>query len=122
MPAWIAATSPEESGFRQSTPVTSPAKPCPGCLIDTLKTGLQSYCGSPREPDDFNQTRRQRRSVGSLAAVEYRVNFSRSVDPRRPQAAVWICRPSIASAFGRERPGDPVAQGLAHHEVEVAAL
>src|SRR6266851_7739307 len=121
MPAWIAATSPEESGFRQSTPVASPAKPCPSCLIDMLKTALQSYCGSPRAPSDFNQSRRQRRSVASLVAAEYRVGLAGPSRPP-PQAAVWVCRPSIASAFGGERPADPVAQRLAHHEVEIAAL
>lgn len=37
---------PPSSGLRQSTPVTSPAKPCPSCLIDTLKRIPRSYCRS----------------------------------------------------------------------------
>src|SRR6266436_4717485 len=89
MPPRVAATSSEESDFRQSTPVTSPAKPCPSGLIDTLKTALQLYCGS------FQSTTRGNG-----------------------------CRRRIPSAFGDagERPADPIAQRLAHYEIEIAPL
>src|SRR3981081_4700893 len=56
MPPRVAATPSEESDFRQSTPVTSPAKPCPSGLIDTLKTALQSYCGSFQSTTRGNST------------------------------------------------------------------
>src|SRR5437660_7475360 len=89
MPPRVAATSSEQSDFRQSTPVTSPTKPCPSGLIDTLKTALQSYCGS------FQSTTRGNG-----------------------------CRRPSPSAFGGagERPSDPIAQRLAHYEIEIAPL
>src|SRR5258708_1778140 len=43
----MAVTSSDESGFRQPTPFTSPAKPCRSCLIAMLKRLLHSYCGAP---------------------------------------------------------------------------
>src|SRR5258708_29956910 len=96
----MAVPSSDESGFRQSTPVTSPAKPCRSCLIDMLKRLLHSYYGPPwagrYQPTRAAATEVQSRVCRGVRSPNHDEAVLKATDITPPRG----CRPNLRTAPG----------------------